>query len=123
MVDPEVPLSRNSSPLQTIFSVRASGQPNYLGARVPIPTYWDLDLMASLLEDYDDKLVLEFLRFGWPMSRGILPFTNGSAKVNHKGAIDFPDAINHYLATEHSNNTLLGPFFSNPFPDQTASSP
>ena len=24
---------------------------------------------------------------------------------------------------EHSNNTLLGPFFSNPFPDQTASFP
>ena len=57
------------------------------------------------------------------MSRGILPLTNGSAKVNHKGATDFPDAINHYLATEHSNNTLLGPFFSNPFPDRTACSP
>ena len=30
---------------------------------------------------------------------------------------------NHYLATVHSNNTLLGPFFTNPFPDRTASSP
>ena len=120
LVDPEVPLAGNSSPLQTIFSVRISGQPNYLGARVPIPTHWDLDLMASLLEDYDYKLVLEFLRFGWPMSRGILPPTNESAKVNHKGAIDFPNTINHCLATEHSNNILiiiLGPFFSNPFPD------
>ena len=94
-----------------------------MGARVPIPTHWDLDLMASLLEDYDDKLVLEFLRFGWPMSRSILLLTNGSAKVHHKGAIDFPNAINHYLVTEHSNNTLLGPFFSNPFPDHTASFP
>ena len=53
-VDPEVPFSGNSSPLQMIFSVRASGQPNYLGARVPIPTHWDLDLIVSLLEDYDD---------------------------------------------------------------------
>ena len=50
-VDPEVPLSGNSSPLQTIFSVRVSGQPNYLGTRMPIPTYWDLDLMASLLDE------------------------------------------------------------------------
>ena len=57
------------------------------------------------------------------MSRSILPLTNGSAKVNHKGALEFPDAINHYLATEHSNNVLLGPFFTNPFPDRTASSP
>ena len=42
------------------------------------------------------------------MSRGILPLT---------------DTIDHYLTTEHSNNTLLGPFLSNPFPDHTASSP
>ena len=57
------------------------------------------------------------------MSRSILPLTKGLAKVNHKEAIDFPEAINQYLATEHSNNTLLGPFFANPFPDRTASSP
>ena len=57
------------------------------------------------------------------MNRSILPLTNGLAKVNHKGALQFPDAINHYLASEHSNNTLLVPFFINPFPNRTASSP
>ena len=57
------------------------------------------------------------------MSRSILLLTNGSAKVNHKGAIYFPDAINHYLATKHSNDTLLCPFFTNPFHDRTAYSP
>ena len=36
--DPELLLSGQSSPLQTIFSIRASGKPNYLGARVPVPT-------------------------------------------------------------------------------------
>ena len=76
---------------------------------------------CSLLEDYDDKLIVDFLRYGWPMSKSILPLTNSLAKVNHKGVLEFPDAINHYLATEHSNNTLLGPFFTNPFPDRTAS--
>ena len=57
------------------------------------------------------------------MSRSIFPLTNVSAKVNYKGALEFPDAINHYLATEHSSNMLFGPFFTNPFPDRTASSP
>ena len=122
-LDPELPLLGKSSLLQTIFSVRALGKPNYLEARVLVPTRWDLDLLESFLEDYEDKLVVDFLRYGWPMSRSILPLTNGSAKVNHKGALEFPDAINHYLATEHSDNTLLGPFFTNPFPDRTASSP
>ena len=72
--------------LQKIFLVRASGKPNYLEARVPVPTHWDHYLLDSLLEDYEDKLVVDFLRYGWPMSRSILPLTNGSAKVNHKGA-------------------------------------
>ena len=121
--DPEFPLSGKNSLLQTIFSVWASRKPNYFCARVPVPTHWDLNLLDSLLEDYEDKLVVEFLRYGWPMSRSILPLTNGSAKVNHKGALEFPDAINHYLAIEHSHNMFLGPFFTNPFPDRTASSP
>ena len=118
----EFPLSGKSSLLQTIFLVWASTKPNYLCARVPVSTHWDLDLLDSLLEDYEDKLVVEFLRYGWSMSKSILPLTNGSAKVNHKGALEFPDAINHYLATEHSNNMLLDPFFNNPLPDRTASS-
>ena len=117
---PELPPLGECSPLQTIFSVRASGKPNYLGARVPVPTHWDLNLLENLLADYEDKLVVDFLRYGWPISRSILPLTNGSAKVNHRGAIEFPDAINYYLATEYSNNS---PFFTNPFPDRTASSP
>ena len=90
---PELPPLGKSSLLQTIFSVRASGKPNYLEARVPVPTHWDLDLLDGLLEDYEDKLVVDFLRYGWPMSRSILQLTNGLAKVNHKGALEFPDAI------------------------------
>ena len=50
--DPEFPLSGKSSLLQTIFSVLASEKPNYLCARVPVPTHWDLDLLDILLEDY-----------------------------------------------------------------------
>ena len=57
------------------------------------------------------------------MSRSVLPLTNWLAKVNHKGTIEFLDSMNHYLATKHSNNTLLGPFFTNLFPERTASSP
>ena len=56
------PLSFECSPLQTIFSVRASSKPNYLGAKVPVPTHWDLNLLENLLADYEDKLVVDFLR-------------------------------------------------------------
>ena len=46
--DPELPLPGKSGLLQTIFSVQASEKPNYLCARVPVPTHWDLDLLGSL---------------------------------------------------------------------------
>ena len=88
-----------------------------------MPTHWDLDLLESMLLDYEDKIVVDFLCYGQSMSRYVLPLTNGLAKVNHKGALEFPEAINQYLAVEQSNNTLLGPFLENPFPDRTASSP
>ena len=88
---------------------------------MPVATYWDLDLLDSLLQDYDDRIVVEFLCYGWPMSRNLFPLTDGSSHLNHKGAVDFPDTINHYLAMEQSNNTLLGPFSHNPFMDRTAS--
>ena len=78
--DPELPLLGKSSLLQTIFSVQAFRKPNYLCARVPVPTHLDLNLVGSLMEDYKDKLVVDFLRYGWPMSRSILPLTNRSAK-------------------------------------------
>ena len=55
-VDPELRFSGECSPLQTIFSVRASGKPNYLGAKVPVPTHWDLNLLENFLADYEDKL-------------------------------------------------------------------
>ena len=40
------------------FLVGASVKPNYLGARVLVPTHWDLDLLVTLLEDYEEKLVV-----------------------------------------------------------------
>ena len=57
------------------------------------------------------------------MSQNLFPITNGLSQVNHKGAQDFPEAINQYLEIEQANNTLLGPFNHNPFLDRTASSP
>ena len=83
---------------------------------MPVPTHWDLDLLDSLLQDNDDKIVVDFLHYGWPVSGSLFHLTDGSSHVNHKGAPDFPDAINQYLATEQSNNTLLGLFSQNHFP-------
>ena len=86
--------------------------------------HWDLSLLELLLGDYDDPMVIEFLHYGLPMSQNLFPITNGSSQVNHKGAQDFPEAINQYWEIEQANKlTVLGPFSHNPFLDRAASSP
>ena len=55
--------------LQNHIQVLEEGYPNRWGARIPIETKWNLDLFEQLLEDYDDKEVVEWMKFGWPSGR------------------------------------------------------
>lgn len=49
-------------------AVMRTGKFNFQEARIPIHTNWNTDLMESLLVDYEDKQVTEFLKYGWPIS-------------------------------------------------------
>ena len=46
-----------------------SGVPNRFGCRIPVESTWNLQLFESLLTDYHDKDVIEWLKFGFPVSR------------------------------------------------------
>ena len=46
--------------------VRATGVPNYLSARIRIPSNINCDAWDQLLHGYHDAEVSEYLRFGWP---------------------------------------------------------
>ena len=73
--------------------VYAKGQPNFLGAHLSVPTLLHLSLWRSLLTEYSDVEVCDFLEFGWPIGydyHGVLP----------SGVLDFPSAIDTYLSTE-----------------------
>ena len=82
--------------------------------------------MRQLLSDYSDKLICDFLNFGFPL--GFQGNENELASHdwkyrNHKGATDFADEINSYLLKESKNNSILGPFKSNPFASNLVISP
>ena len=47
--------------------VLASGLPNFLGIRNPVPSTMNIHLWRSNLEDYHDNIVADFLEFGWPI--------------------------------------------------------
>ena len=44
--------------------VTDSGLPNIYGCRIPVKSNWNLELFSSLLVDYHDKKVVDWLRYG-----------------------------------------------------------
>ena len=80
--------------------VISGGYPNAWGARIPVKSGWDLELLEQLLSDYADKEVVNWLRYGWPISRppnwpDPIPTFN-----NHASAVRFPAEIEKYIGKE-----------------------
>ena len=83
-------------------SVYATADFNYCVCRLPVPSKLNIPLWRSLLVDYDDFIVCDYLDFGWPVGyvRDSLPVS--SQQRNHQGALLYPEAVNNYLQTERS---------------------
>ena len=122
-VSQDAPLFESNSFVTLHNLVYATGQPNFLGARLSVPTSLNLSLWRSLLTEYSDVVVCDYLEFGWPIGydyHGVLP---SSDPRNHKGALAFPSAVDSYLSTELALGSVCGPFARNPFMAPIALSP
>ena len=97
--------------------VYSLGVPNFKGARVVVPTSFNLSLWRSLLSEYSDQAVCEFLAFGWPIGfdYSCCGVVSSREFHNHKGALDFPSTVDSYLSTELMFRSVCGPFARNPF--------
>ena len=71
--------------------------------------------MDSLLHDYHDKEVVEFLRYGWPANRLPSMPTPAVSFLNHKSATDHPRFVQKYLEKELALGAVMGPFENIPF--------
>ena len=94
-----------------------------MGSQVPLKPSWNLDLLESLLADYHDQDLLQWMRHGWPVSR--LPTLQDPTvnNKNNKGAEDYPEALEKYIRMGLENRHIIGPFRSNPFSHRTGTSP
>lgn len=74
------------------------GIPNFRGARIPVSSHFNLPAWESYLTTYDDNIVVDFLKFGWPI--------NCDTSVLPKSTLN-----NHGSATgatgEHTLNTYI----------------
>ena len=103
-------------------AVFSSGQFNYTGLRIPVPSRLNIPVWRALLQDYEDSVICDFLEFGWPLG-----YTNQTLPVfdlrTHRGALDFPSAVQDYISNEILLGRVVGPFDAPPFPDGFVVSP
>lgn len=104
------------------FLASKSEYPNAFGARLPVITQLNISAWEFYLQSYHDAHVVDFLRFGWPVSYTAenLPTSSSS---NHPSAVDFADHVEHYINTELGYHAIAGPFSTNPLHQPLVCSP
>ena len=90
------------------------GRTNALGPKICVPSNWNFKLLQDLVTSRFNREVVMYLRYGWPLNRNNAPVAQ--TWWNHRTAMDHPEQINKYVRKELSENTLLGPFVTSPFP-------
>ena len=108
--------------------VQDSGKYNYEGCRIKVNEKINVTFMRSMLRNYSDIQVCDFLEFGFPLGfQGSSQNLQSKDQIwkykNHKGATEFPKHINSYIEKESQRGAILGPFKSNPFQDNLIVSP
>ncbi len=104
------------SSLVALFEhINASKCPNFQLCRIPLPnSKLKLSVWFDKLKDYADKIVCQYLQFGFPIDYARSKKLKFDAGRNHKGARDYPGFINSYLSKECSQLRIVGPFNTNP---------
>ena len=95
-------------------SVRLTGLPNYMGARIPLNSGLKIDNWKLLLHGNENKHLIDLLEFGWPVNYTSkkLPSPTFSNHIEHE---DYSEHINKYINIELKHKALLGPFSTDPF--------
>ena len=98
------------------------GLHNFESTMVPVNTKWDLNKFELLLQYYHDNSIVDFMRYGWPISHD---GRAGNNKVpnNWPGVQNNREAVASYFQRELSDGSVLGPFNGNPFCSNALLSP
>lgn len=90
-------------------TIKDKALPNFLGAKIPVPSGLKIDKWKDYLHHYHDKVLCEFLQFGWPLGyRATAPPL--SVTTNHPSAQAHISHVHKYIKTELDHDALLGPF-------------
>ena len=90
-------------------SIRASGLPNYRAVRIPIKSGLNVEAWERHLKDYEDKRVVQYIKFGFPLSLNNPHELNNTDITNHYSACQHPQQVQQYIDKEIKLGALLGP--------------
>ena len=108
--------------LAIIETVMKPGQYNYQGCKIPVNMKWNVELLDSLLLNYIDKDITQFLRYRFPIEHSDDAQLEMGGK-NHMGAVQYPEHVNKYIQKEVEMGGTIGPFESIPFSGKVGISP
>lgn len=95
-----------------VFSSKVS---NAKGCRIPVRSSWNLEKFETLLEGYEDKEVITYLKYRWPA--GCINSGTQTLPQNHKGADSNHEVVKKQLQKQAEKGSLIGPFDQNVFGD------
>ena len=107
--------------LEFVTYIRNTGTCNVYGARVAMETAWNTQLMENLAESTSDREVVQFMRYGWPLSHDGSPTT--ITLENHTSALKHHRQVTEYVVKEWKLGCLLRPFVTVPWGNNMAVSP
>ena len=99
-----------------------SGKPNHLGCKIQVNNKWDFEYLQEKLQNYHDKGVINFFKYGWPLNAQDTS-KQESIPPNQTGARENVDKVQGYLRAERRVGSVIGPFRTNPFGGNVRISP
>ena len=102
--------------------VRHTALPNFLAARVAIPSGLKIDCWRQELKEYHDPTLVEQLEFGFPSNYSIQSIPT-PCFTNHRESPEYASHVKEYIEKECRLGALLGPFKVPPFSPWSHCSP
>ena len=104
-----VTISTISQCFQIAEVIRDTGLPNYRQARIPLRSGLNLQAWEYRLRDYPDKFLIQYLKFGFPLSLTNPTSLHNVGISNHPSALAYPEAVDEYISKEVALGAMLGP--------------
>ena len=89
--------------------IRETGKPNYQQARIPLNSGLNIHKWEKYLADYPFQKLLQYLKFGFPLSIVNPDSITNNTITNHFSALQYPNQVTEYLESEKAKGAILGP--------------